>query len=59
MLLLGIRGDLDPYRAEDIRELQCLLAAVSPALAYTASFAYHGLESDLDTVLAGGRSEPS
>ena len=34
-----MRGDLDPYRAEDIRELQRLLAAASLALANSAAYA--------------------
>jgi signal transduction histidine kinase len=38
VLLLGMRGDLDPYRTEDIRELQRLLAAASLALANSAAY---------------------
>jgi signal transduction histidine kinase len=39
MLLLGMRGDLDLYRPEDIRELQRLLAAASLALSNSAAYA--------------------
>lgn len=39
VLLLGMRGDLDPYRAEDLRELQRLLEAASLALANSAAYA--------------------
>jgi signal transduction histidine kinase len=38
LLLLGMRGDLDPYRAQDIRELQRMLE--SAALAFANSAAY-------------------
>lgn len=38
LLLLGMRGDLDPYRAQDLWELQRLLEAT--ALAFTNSAAY-------------------
>jgi hypothetical protein len=38
VLLLGMRGDLDPNYTEDIRELQRLLAAASLALVNSAAY---------------------
>jgi signal transduction histidine kinase len=40
VLLLGMRGDLDPYRAQDIRELQRLLEAAALALANSAAYTH-------------------
>jgi len=39
LLLLGMRDDLDSYRAEDVRELQRLLNATSLALANSSAYA--------------------
>jgi signal transduction histidine kinase len=38
VLLLGMRGDLDPYRAQDVQELQRLLEAAALALANSAAY---------------------
>jgi signal transduction histidine kinase len=38
VLLLGMRGDLDPYRAQDVQELQRLLEGAALALANSAAY---------------------
>lgn len=38
LILLGPRGDRDPYRAQDVRELNSLLAGASLAFANSASY---------------------
>jgi signal transduction histidine kinase len=41
VLLLGMRGDFDPYRNEDIRELQRLIHAAVLAFSNSATYARH------------------
>lgn len=41
LLLLGMRGDLDPYRAQDIQELRRFLEAATLALTNSAAYMQH------------------
>jgi signal transduction histidine kinase len=41
LLLLGMRGDFDPYRVQDIRELQRLIHAAVLAFSNSAAYALH------------------
>jgi signal transduction histidine kinase len=41
LLLLGMRGDFDPYRGQDIRELQRLIHAAVLAFSNSAAYALH------------------
>lgn len=41
LLLLGMRGDFDPYRRDDIRELQRLMHAAVLAFSNSAAYARH------------------
>jgi signal transduction histidine kinase len=50
LLLIGVRGDLDPYRPEDLRELQRLVDAA--ALALTNSATYSALIHSEETLRA-------
>jgi signal transduction histidine kinase len=50
ILLLGLRGDLDPYRREDLHELQRLLDAA--ALAFANSVAYSAQREAEGTIRA-------
>lgn len=47
LVLLGPRGDRDPYRAQDLRELDSLLAGASLAFANSASYVEQVLAQEL------------